>query len=100
MPKPSATEKPVPSGRVKRYSAYVVTVDNWTGLPTKIEHLTEENTRRELSPQEYAQVLAFAAAGPGSLAMSAAPGYTVYSAVTQAYLQGIIDYLTSLTPSR
>jgi hypothetical protein len=93
----SATEKPVYNAPVKETSVYVVTVDNRTGLPTKIERLHEETgERKELSVSEYAHVLAYwGLSTPPTLAPTSLIA-TAYSRevnpLVQAYVQGMIDY--------
>jgi hypothetical protein len=92
----SATEKPVYNAPVKETSVYVVTVDNRTGLPTKIERLHEETgERKELSVSEYAHVLAYWGPTPPILAPTSLIA-TAYSRevnpLVQAYVQGMIDY--------
>jgi hypothetical protein len=99
-----ATEKPVLVGPVKKHSLYVLTVDNDTGLPVKIEKLDEAtNERTELSPKEYTQVLAYA-----GMSVSLAAGTSGYASahvaesqsVAQAYYRGMIDYLNAYIPAR
>ena len=69
-------------------SVYVVTVDNRSGIATRIDRLDEQSGgRKELSPIEYAQVLA----GYYTPAMGDSNG------IAQAYLQGVIDYLGAQT---
>jgi hypothetical protein len=92
-----ATEKPVYSAHVKETSVYVVTVDNRTGLPTKIERLNEESgERKELSTSEYVQVQTYwglpmpSILAPTGLSASANPAEV--NPLVQAYVRGIIDY--------
>jgi hypothetical protein len=93
----SATEKPVFNAPVKETSIYVVTVDNRTGLATKIERLNDETgERKELSVSEYAQATAHSSLSTPPAIPPTSPGATPYSseanALVQAYLQGMIDY--------
>jgi hypothetical protein len=100
-PETLVTEKPVPLSPAKRTSEYVVTVNNSTGLPTKIEKLdSETGKRKELTEAEYLQMVSAATSqqplnylGFGSTVASEA----VSDAVTQAYYRGIVDYLNTLS---
>lgn len=85
-----ATEQPVPSTPVKKTSQYVVTVDNQTGLPVKIEKLdSATGARKELSSEEYGQALAF-----GGLSSAETDN------LVRAYYQGVTDYINALTPDK
>jgi hypothetical protein len=89
------TEKAVPSTPKKKTSQYVVTVDNETGLAVKIEKLEgDTGKRKELSKEEYAGLSAYAGLADPYGAM-----YSPMSAssVSQAYCQGIADYLKALS---
>lgn len=120
--KPLATEIPVLLGPVKKHTVYVVTIDNTTGAPVKIESLDEATgKRKELSLQQYAQALissgmvslpgsafslsagmsSYAFALPFSAGLSgyASPYAAEGDPTLQAYYQGMIDYLTA-TASR
>lgn len=96
-PETLVTEKPVPLTPPKRTSEYVVTVDNGSGLPTKIEKLdSETGKRKELSEAESLQMVSTATSqqpmnylGFGSTVRSEAET----GALAQAYYQGIVDYL-------
>lgn len=100
-----ATEKPVPSAPEKKTSQYVVTVDNQTGLASKIETLDDETgERNELTTDEYAQVMLYAS-------YSASPFYSAMSAyipasssesnlLTRAYYRGVSDYLNALNTTK
>lgn len=101
-----ATEKPVPSAPVQKTSQYVVTVDNQTGVASKIEKLDDETgARQELTGDEYAQVLFYGGfsaapfyAGLGAhMTSSAVPEG---EALVQAYYRGVSAYLDSLTTSK
>jgi hypothetical protein len=100
--KPLPTEKPVPSAPVKSTSQYVVTVDNRTGLPVKIEKLSDDTgARKELSMDEYARFLGYTslASSPSSVGFSgSAPAYgsSEATALVQAYYQGVTDYFKAL----
>jgi len=98
-PEPSrtpATEKPVKLPHPERTSQYVVTIDNTTGMPHKIEKLNSSTgERKELSQAEYLQL--------GSLytnpvaAMSGTTGASSTSgALNSAYYKGVLDYLHAL----
>jgi hypothetical protein len=92
-----ATEKPVYNAPVKETSVYVVTLDNRTGLPTKIERLNEETgERKELSVSEYAQVPAYWGLSPPPIVAPTSLSATAYPSgvnpLAQAYVQGMIDY--------
>lgn len=82
-----STEKPmIPSGEGKQTAVYVVTVDNNTGIATRIERLDEQSGERtELSPKEYTQLMASHYAGAAG-----AMGQT--NVLLQAYWQGMNDY--------
>jgi hypothetical protein len=81
-----ATEKPVISADEAGTSVYVVTVDNRSGIATRIERLDEQSGgRNEISPMEYVQVLA------GYYA----PAMGDSNVVMQAYLQGMNDYFSA-----
>lgn len=85
---------------------YIVTVDNKTGLATKIERYKEDTgERKELSATEYGQALAYSAALPASTLGSAAsstpfrtaapavPGTAAdWNMLVQAYVQGMVDF--------
>lgn len=101
-----ATEKPVPSASVKTTSQYVVTVDNTTGWPTKIEKLDEEtNARTELSQAEYAAAVSYwgvpipaaPVSGTGTNAMDV-PSPEAQASWLQAYYQGMADYWKTISP--
>jgi hypothetical protein len=78
-----ATEKPVIPPAAARTSTYVVTVDNRTGIATRIERLDEKSgERKEMSPMEYAQLAA----------AYYAPATADGGVLMQAYLQGMKDY--------
>lgn len=106
QPQTLATEQPVPSAPVKKTSQYVVTVDNQTGLTTRIEKLDETTgARKELSREEYLQVLSYASG------TSAAPLYGGFSDLvpasspetdylTQAYYKGVAAFLNALTSTK
>lgn len=92
-----ATEKPVYNAPVKETSVYVVTVDNRTGFPTKIERLNEESgERKELSTSEYVQAQTYwglpmpSTLAPAGLSASAYPAEV--NPLLQAYVRGMIDY--------
>jgi len=101
-PEPSktpATEKPVKLTPPERTSQYVVTVDNTTGIPTKIEKLdSSTGERKELSQAEYLQ-LGAAYTNPVA-AMSGVPGYlgapSASEGLNSAYYKGVLDYLNAL----
>jgi hypothetical protein len=82
-----ATEKPVIPPADAATSVYVVTVDNRTGIATRIERLDEQSGgRKEISPMEYVQLIA------GYYA----PAIGENNVVLQAYLQGMKDYFGAL----
>jgi hypothetical protein len=75
-------------------SQYVVTINNATGLPVKIERLDPgTGKRQELDASAYAES-ATPSAG-GAAAMSAGPAET--NAIVSAYYQGVADYLAAIT---
>lgn len=95
-----ATEQPVPSAPQKKTSQYVVTVDNQTGLPVKIEKLEHTGKRKELTKEEYGQALAYS--GLSSPFSAGSEDYASASpeeldSLTQAYYQGVTDYINALT---
>jgi hypothetical protein len=100
-----ATEAPVPSAPRKKTSQYVVTVDNQTGLPVKIEKLDEATgKRKELTKQEYEQSLAYAGLSTasvfGGLEGSAQASSASTDDMVQAYYQGVADYINALTSNK
>jgi hypothetical protein len=92
------TEEPVATEPVPTATQYVVTVDNQSGVATKVEKLDEKTgERKELSADEYAAMFSFAT--EISSLSSSAPGETFASdPLTEAYYQGVSDYLRALTP--
>lgn len=100
-PEPSktlATEKPVKLPSPQRTSQYVVTLDNTTGIPTKIEKLdSSTGERKELSQAEYLQ-LGSLYTNPPLAAMSGVTGGTpsTSEALNSAYYKGVLDYLNAL----
>lgn len=96
------TEKPVPSAPVKNTSQYVVTVDNRTMLPVRIEKLNEDTgERKELSKEEYAQIYSYASPTPLPSYAGLSGTAPVYSsseatALVQAYYQGVVEYFKAL----
>ena len=100
-----ATEKPIYNAPVKETSVYVVTFDNRTGLPTKIERLNEKTgERKELSVAEYAQVAAYWGLSPPPIVAPTSLSATAYPSgvnpLTQAYVQGMIDYYKTYCVAR
>lgn len=99
------TEQAVPSPPPKKTSQYVVTIDNQTGVPVKIEKLDDATgKRKELTTEEYGQAMLYAGLSQtpyyGSAgALAAAPAAGV-DALAQAYYQGIADYINALTSNR
>lgn len=96
------TEKPVPSTPVKRTSQYVVTVDNETGVASKIEKLDEATgDRQELTRDEYMQVAMYASplSAPlfTGLSGSAPASAAENESLVQAYYRGVAAYLNALT---
>jgi hypothetical protein len=95
-----ATEQPVPSTPLKKTSQYVVTVDNQTGLPVKIEKLDATGKRKELTGEEYGQALAFGSLPPtsaGEMESLAQASAEETDTLVKAYYQGIADYINALT---
>jgi hypothetical protein len=96
------TEKPVPSTPVKGTSQYVVTIDNRTMLPVRIEKLNEDTgERKELSKEEYAQSYSYASTSPLPSYAGLSGTAPVYSsseatALVQAYYQGVVEYFKAL----
>jgi len=86
----TATEKPVKAGVAPPTTKYIVTVDNVTGLPLKIEKLTEEKDKQEGKP---ASTSATPAAMTTTTVAAPAPDPT---AIVQAYYKGIADYLNAI----
>jgi hypothetical protein len=81
-----ATEKPLILSADAGTSVYRVTVDNRTGIATRIERVDEQSGQAtELSLMEYVQLAA-------SYYDNAPMGGNV-GVLTQAYLQGMKDYL-------
>jgi hypothetical protein len=85
----TATEKPAKAAPAARTSQYIVTIDNATGIPLKIEKLQKPGERRELGAAEFARVAATA----GAAASAPAEDPT---AILQAYYKGIADYLNAV----
>jgi len=95
--KPPVTEKAVKAAPVEETSQYVVTLDNTTGMPTKVEKLDEATgQRKELTPQEYVTLMAYG----GYVGPAAALGAAAYSAaigpVIESYWRGYTDYVNTL----
>jgi hypothetical protein len=98
------TGKPVERGKAVEgptFSEYLVTVNNQTGLATKIEKLNAETgERKELSSNEYAAAFAYATGTAFATPLSA---YTAMASapdaeeLVRAYYQGISDYLKNLS---
>ena len=86
-----ATEKPVLMGSQPTTTEYIVTVDNASGLPVKIEKLDDAGKRQELSTAEYARVYG---ADP---AQAAAFSTADATSAIEAYYRGVVDYLTVIT---
>lgn len=99
--KTPATEKPVPLPPPQKTSQYVVTIDNATGLPTKIEKLdADTGEKKELSQAEYLQ-LGSMYTNPYTSPLTS--GLTDYlgtpgasESLNAAYYQGVMDYLKAL----
>ena len=98
-PEALASEQPVPSTPLKKTSQYVVTIDNQTGLPVKIEKMDGgTGKRKELTNEEYG--LAFGGLSPapaGEMESLAQASSTETEALVNAYYQGIADYINALT---
>ena len=101
------TEQPVPGPPPKKTTEYVVTVDNQTGMPVKIEKLDEDTgKRKELSAEEYAQAMLYSSLSQtpyyAGVAAAAPPPASASDtdALVQAYYQGVADYINALTSSR
>lgn len=96
------TERPVPSAPEKKTSEYVVTVDNQTGMPVKIEKLDEGTGRREeLTAEEYGQAMAYASLSYAPFYGNQVPTSAAEAdTLMQAYYQGVADYLNALTSNR
>jgi hypothetical protein len=91
-----ATEKPVPSEPVQATSEYVVTVNNTTAMIVKIEKVSSNGERKELTADEYSAAAAYATNVVGQYYMAAAASPQVDVSALQAYYQGIADYLKAL----
>ena len=100
-PEALASEQPVPSTPLKKTSQYVVTIDNQTGLPVKIEKIDgDTGKRKELTNEEYGQAFAFGGLPPapaGEMESLAQESSTETEALVNAYYQGIADYINALT---
>jgi hypothetical protein len=99
------SEQPVPSAPQKKTTQYVVTVDNQTGAPVKIEKLDDATgKRKELTAEEYGQAMLYASLSQtpyyGSTAGQAPASATGANALTQAYYQGVADYINALTSNK
>jgi|ERR1044072_1775384 hypothetical protein len=99
--KTPATEKPVQLPPPKKTSQYVVTVDNATGLLTKIEKLdADTGDRKELSQAEYLQLGSMYTSPytnpltSGFTDVLGTPGAT--EDLSSAYYRGVMDYLKAL----
>jgi hypothetical protein len=109
-PKPAETQQPAVESKPEAspatsVSQYVVTIDNQTGLTTKIEKLNEATGERtELDANEYAAAFAYATMGmsySAPLSMYGAPASSQETdAIILAYYQGISDYLNALNASK
>jgi len=100
-----ASEQPMPTAPQKKTSQYVVTIDNQSGLPVKIEKLDEETgARKELSENEYGQAFSsYSGLSPslyGSLGSYVPASPAEAETMVQAYYQGVADYINALTSSR
>src|SRR5690242_16558955 len=110
-----ATEKPVPSAPEKKTSQYVVTVDNTTGLPVKMEKLDEQTgNRTEFSNEEYGLLASYwgismpsAKAGHSDLSgmdVTSTEAQTAsieaYYRLGEAYCRSVADYLKAITPQK
>lgn len=107
-----ATERPVFSAPAPRTSEYVVTVDNQTRLPIKVEKIDPKTgKRRELSKEEYAGIYP-AGRPPGAprpaeakrpasaasfSATASTPTPAEYTALVEAYYRGVADYIKAIT---
>ena len=97
------TEQPVGSKPVPVTTQYVITVDNETGIATKVERIDEETAdRREISADEYAAMYSYSAgmSSPelASFMSFSAPGASFgYDPLREAYYRGVADYLQALT---
>src|SRR6516162_9455991 len=93
------TEQPVGSKPVPVTTQYVITVDNETGIATKVERIDEETAdRREISADEYAAMYSYSAgmSSPelASFMSFSAPGASFgYDPLREAYYRGVADYL-------
>ena len=85
----SAVEKPPRSAPGSRTTKYIVTVDNMTGLPLKVEKITEASVAGGEATTSTVS--------PASLATPFAAGTPDPSALVQAYYRGIADYLNAIT---
>jgi hypothetical protein len=91
------TEQPVPSKPMPATTQYVVTVDNETGIATKVERIDEETgNRTEVSADEYAAMYSTVMSSPES-SFSAPEAAYASDPLLEAYYQGVADYLQALT---
>jgi hypothetical protein len=96
----AAGTQPPAAAAPRSVTQYVVTVDNLTKQPVKIEKLNEETGQRfELSQGEYAALYTYTSAGlyyptPYLAASMASPAGN--NALALAYFQGVADYLKTL----
>lgn len=75
-------------------SQYVVTIDNATGIPMKIEMLdTLTSKRKELTAAEYALAAGFSSGTEASPPLSVSDA----NAVVEAYYRGVTDYLEAIS---
>jgi hypothetical protein len=91
----SPTEKPVIMGAAPPTAEYVVTVDTRTGVAVKIEKLSPEGQRTELTKEEYAR-LGLQGASIQSASTTGEYDATNASAF-EAYYRGIADYLSLMS---
>jgi hypothetical protein len=110
--KTPVTEKPVPLTPPPKTSQYLVTVDNFTGAPTKIERVNDQTgDKQELSRGEYASLAATVGhplttpVSPRAFAVTNVSGApedffqgspSDDPALTEAYYRGVVDYLHAL----
>jgi hypothetical protein len=110
--KTPVTEKPVLQPSPPRTSQYLVTIDNFSGLPTRVEKVNSETgEKKELSESEAMKLAAPFTTPFTAPALASAFGFTNVTgaadsffqespsddpALTDAYYRGVVDYLHAL----
>lgn len=95
---PLATEKP-PGPSARKVSRYTVTVEDETGVISRIEKIDLKTQQaRELTAEEYGLAYAFASySAPYYASLAASMLDPLNSSALRAYYKGLSDYVKALT---